>query len=200
MGKFKSKLGCISSLFTCFGGSSKRKQQKKNQRDAPESPETADGHGDGRDIAGRGGDGGDVVARRLNDSGILDNGHSSGGSSSGTTGEKKRVTIQRGENGSGSGSTKHFSLAQSPRSDSTRSMGSAVSRQSQISVYYDASDGCDDAAADDDDDANFDNDTFDFDDTLQIDGQYFFTAMDDPTISQEAFEYTSLPTIANNMS
>ena len=223
MGKVKSKLGCVSSLFTCFGANkSKRKKPPTRRRndDVPESPDetAADGHHDlannddghehhptATDNVGGGGGGGVVVCQKK-DRGILGNGHSSSGSNGGM----KRVSIQRqrGENDSRSTTNQHKSLIpQSPRSDSMRSMGSAVSKQS--SVYYDATDGC----GDDDDHDDFDmdvldndnnnnnyyhNDSFEDGTTLQIDGQYYFSAMDDPTISQEVFDgirlYPPLPT------
>lgn len=223
MGKVKSKLGCVSSLFTCFGSNkSKRKKPPTRRRndDVPESPDetAADGHHDldnddddghehhptATDNGGGGGGDGGVVVCQKKDRGILGNGHSSG---SGSNGGMKRVSIQqRGENDSRSANHHKALIPQSPRSDSMRSMGSAVSKQS--SVYYDATDGC---GNDDDDDDDFDmdvldndinnyhhNDSFEDDTTLQIDGQYYFSAMDDPTISQEVFDgirlYPPLPT------
>ncbi len=212
MGKFKPKLGCVASLFTCFGSVGKKRRRKKKQRNivstVPESPgETADGQqqhdlDDYDDVgshpaADNGGGGGVVTSHLKNVRGIITNGHNASGSShnNGGPGEKKRVSIiQREENGR---STNHYLLLpQSPRSDSMSSMGSAVSKQS--SVYYDASD--DNYEFDNDNINNQDNNNDDsfFDDTLQIDGQYFFSAMDDPTISQEAFDgirlYPPLPT------
>ena len=212
MGKFKSKLGCVTSLFTCFGSVGKKKKikkQRKNVSAIPESPEkTANGQQQQHDLEDHYDDvgrsptadnigGGVVVSHLKNDRGILVNGHSDSGSSHnyGGTEEKKRVSIIQREKDVRS-TNHHLLLPQSPRSDSMRSMGSAVSKQS--SVYYDASDDNYDIENDDINYQDNSNDDSFFDDTLQIDGQYFFSAMDDPTISQEAFDgirlYPPLPT------
>eukprot|EP00584_Thalassiosira_punctigera_P006403 CAMPEP_0172531302 /NCGR_PEP_ID=MMETSP1067-20121228/4765_1 /TAXON_ID=265564 ORGANISM="Thalassiosira punctigera, Strain Tpunct2005C2" /NCGR_SAMPLE_ID=MMETSP1067 /ASSEMBLY_ACC=CAM_ASM_000444 /LENGTH=632 /DNA_ID=CAMNT_0013315667 /DNA_START=193 /DNA_END=2091 /DNA_ORIENTATION=+ len=98
----------------------------------------------------------------------------------------KRVTIN--ENG-----IPHHPRSQSPQSDmlSDRDWATGSQASGRSSVYFDASEG----------NADEWHDTLDcgsFDSTLQIDGQYFFNAKDDPTLTAEAFEgikmYPPLPT------
>lgn len=151
MGRIKSKLGCTSSLFQCFGSSKKKK------------------HSDDDNVH----DDGAPHARHATNT----NGHK--GSIKNNTGSVKRVTIKEGSIRQG---------AQSPHSD----IASVTSGKS--SVYFDASEGESDAWYSINGDS-FDDDSFV---SLQLDGQYFFSAKDDPNISKEAFEgiqmYPPLPT------
>lgn len=95
----------------------------------------------------------------------------------------KHVTIQE------SGFRPHHGATSPPLADQW-SAGSQASG-SRSSVYFDASEG---ASADWLDDAS----AVSLDATLQIDGQFFFSARDDPTLTAEAFEgikmYPPLPT------
>jgi len=147
------KLGCISSLFTCFSSSKKGKDGVAGSREAPGTATT-----NGR------------------------NGRVNGSSSNG---EQRRVSI-KGEN------LPH--RMQSPLSSDILSIASGTSGRS--SIYFDAERG----ASIDWHSVNGDGSVDEFDEffTLQIDGQYFFNAKDDPTISNEAFEgiqmYPPLPT------
>ena len=145
MGKIKEKLGCISSLFQCFGNSKKRNNTDTTDQDA--------------------------VQRRPQDD--KNKKH--------IKATKKRVTIKDDIN-------RH-----SPKSPIELDNQSVTSGRS--SVYFDASEGGSEAWQ------SVNGGSFDEDDSfvsLQLDGQYFFNAKDDPTITKEAFEgihmYPPLPT------
>mmetsp|Transcript_32706 Transcript_32706/g.68793 ORF Transcript_32706/g.68793 Transcript_32706/m.68793 type:complete len:469 (-) Transcript_32706:1998-3404(-) len=147
MGKSKSKLGCVASLFQCFGS-------KKHA--------AADGDGDGM----RNGAQHQAIRNKV-------------GVTSDNKSGAKRVSIRE-----------DALRPCSPHSDML-STGSAASGRS--SVYFDTSEGGGD------DWHSLDGDNFDESFvTLQIDGQYFFNAKDDSTITKEAFEgiqmYPPLPT------
>ncbi|KAL7537694.1 hypothetical protein ACHAWF_005873 [Thalassiosira exigua] len=120
--------------------------------------------------------------------GDVGRGASNGGraNGNGTMKGEKRVTIREDKN--------RLMQSPNPGSSEVRSTGSGSAASSgRSSVYFDASDGFGFEMA------SVRGDSFDDDfETLQIDGQYFFTAKDDPAVSNEAFEgihlYPPLPT------
>ena len=134
--KLKSKLGCISSLFTCFNPSKNRsKKGKKNASD--------------------------------NNDGVVDKNHT-----------KVEQPLKKRP-------------ISPPNIGSIGSCGSVTSARS--SVFFETNEGTDEQWFQDE------IDSFDSFAKHEIDGQFFFSAKDDPKISQETFEgihlYPPIPTI-----
>mmetsp|Transcript_16115 Transcript_16115/g.29206 ORF Transcript_16115/g.29206 Transcript_16115/m.29206 type:complete len:620 (+) Transcript_16115:194-2053(+) len=115
------------------------------------------------------------------------NGNGSGNTTGGNVGGEKKGK-KRGEKRVTIKEDNH--RVQSPQSIASGRWSTGSVNSGRSSVYFDASEG----ASEDWHSLNGDS----FDETLQIDGQYFFTAKDDPKISKEAFEgikmYPPLPT------
>jgi hypothetical protein len=147
--KFKSKLGCVSSLFQCFS--------KKSRAAA----EAVDDYDDNDDDA------------------------------------RRAVSITKSARGKGKASRGDVTIMEDDvrepyRSDKFRAGSVHSGRSRRSSVYFDAIDESWHSLGGESFDESFV--------TLQLDGQYYFNAVDDPTISSEAFEgihmYPRTPTTA----
>ncbi|KAK1745950.1 CRAL/TRIO domain-containing protein [Skeletonema marinoi] len=143
MAKLKSKLGCISTLFTCFNPSKKKSRKEKKNAVDIDNVEKLD---------------------KLEKLDIIN----------------EQTTLE-----------KH--IEKRPISPNIGSCGSVTSaRSGRSSVFFETNEGTDDQWYQE-------VNSFDSFVTHEIDGQFFFSAKDDPKISQEAFEgihlYPPIPTV-----